>query len=115
MGVASYLRGLLLPDPEAVRSFGVGRSRKWPALRAAHLKRFPACAATGSTTDLEVHHVVPVHVDPERELDPGNLLTLSREAHFTLAHLRDWRAYNPAIVADAMILREKIRARRYAA
>jgi 5-methylcytosine-specific restriction endonuclease McrA len=114
MGVASYLRGLLLPDPEAVRSFGVGRAKGWPALRAAHLKRFPACAATGSTADLEVHHVVPVHVDPERELDPGNLITLTRALHFHLAHGGNWRDYNPDVVRAARIFASWVANRRAA-
>jgi 5-methylcytosine-specific restriction protein A len=114
VGALGYLRGLLLPDPEAVRSFGVGRSKHWPALRANHLKRFPACAATGSTADLEVHHVVPVHVEPGRELDPGTLITLTRWAHLWVGHAGNWRDYNPDVRRCARLFAEWVANRRAA-
>ena len=35
------------------------RSPRWPAVRGAHLKRNPTCAACGTKDKLEVHHVRP--------------------------------------------------------
>lgn len=52
------------------------RSPKWPGVRQAHLEKNPKCIACGGTAHLQVHHVVPFHIAPERELDPTNLATL---------------------------------------
>lgn len=73
------------------------RSPRWPAARKAHLKRFPTCAATGMASDLDVHHIRPFHEHPELELDPDNLITLTRTAHFCLGHFCDWRLSDPDI------------------
>lgn len=79
------------------------RSSKWPAVRTAWLLVNPRCALCGGTEDVEVHHVVPFHVDPSRELDPSNLLTLCEESrrlnglncHLFAGHLGNWQQYNP--------------------
>jgi len=105
------------PTPAEAMAYGSppaeGRSPRWPAARAAWLKDHPACAATGSTADIEVHHITPVHVAPDRELDPDNLITLCRPMHFWLGHGGDWRAYNPYVVFDAGSFRWRIRSRVY--
>lgn len=93
------------------------RSDQWPSTRAAHLKAHPFCAATGLMTELEVHHIIPFAWDPELELDPDNLITLTEHAsfnaHFWLGHLGDWRSRNPDVVTDAVRMLEKIRKRGY--
>ena len=38
---------------------------------------------------LEVHHLIPVHRAPERELDPSNVVVLCRTCH--LGHTRKER------------------------
>jgi 5-methylcytosine-specific restriction endonuclease McrA len=72
-------------------------------VRKAHLKRNKTCAACGGKKELEVHHIVPVHLSPERELDPTNLITLceARECHHAFGHMYDWRFGNPKVVEDA--------------
>lgn len=86
------------------------RSSRWPAARRRHLKANPVCAACGSQTGLEVHHIIPVHtvLGKEKELDPENLLTLcearkgsGRDCHFLFGHSLFWRGWNPWAVADA--------------
>lgn len=89
------------------------RSPRWQAVRHAHLKLFPTCAACGGSSELEVHHIKPYHVCPELELDPANLITLceSRKCHFIYGHLYSWSSWNETVVHDAAIMLWKIRNR----
>ncbi len=79
------------------------RSTHWPKARREHLLRQPACAACGGTEHLEVHHIHPYHLFPDRELDQANLITLCEgpcNCHLTFGHLHSWQAYNPGVRAD---------------
>lgn len=90
------------------------RSPKWAAVRGAHLKRNPTCAACGSKDNLEVHHVRPFHLFPNLELDPANLMTLCENGgncHLMLGHLKNWKSYNIDVRKDAEVLLQKIKAR----
>ncbi len=86
--------------------FGAPRSGRWPAARAAHLRREPLCQACGRSKDLEVHHVAPVSQAPERELDAQNMITMCRDCHYTVGHACDWRAWRPDVRRLATTLRE---------
>ena len=99
--IRSLLRTIgIRPDPGLVGS--QPRSPRWPTVRAAHLRAHPTCAACGARDELEVHHVVPYHVDPSRELDPTNLLTLCGDpCHLVHGHLMSWKRWNASVVADA--------------
>lgn len=78
-----------------------GRSGRWPSVRAARLKRQPKCIACGRDKDLEVHHVMPYHLDPSLELDDGNLVTLCAEpCHLVFGHCFSWRRWNPSVRED---------------
>ena len=44
-------------------------------LRNEHVKNNPRCAACGRKDGVEVHHIVPYHVDPSK-LDRTNHITL---------------------------------------
>ncbi len=96
---------------------GTGRSPKWPHLRREHLKLQPQCEACLSKDDLEVHHVEPYHLFPERELDPANLMTLcgddSNGCHRRVGHSLKWQAYNPNAREDAAVQILRIRNRLY--
>jgi len=86
-----------------------GRSGAWPRVRREHLAREPACYACGRSKQLEVHHVVPYHEDPERELDPSNLVTLCADpCHFVHGHLMNWKHSNPDVLRDASAYRMKV-------
>ena len=90
------------------------RSPRWSAVRAAHLKRNPTCAACGTRDKLEVHHVRPFHLFPNLELDPANLMTLCEtggNCHIMLGHLKNWKSYNLDVRKDAEVLLQKIKAR----
>lgn len=55
-----------------------------------------------------MHHIEPVSVNPAREFDPSNLITLCESyengvnCHLFFGHGGDWASYNPRVVADAM-------------
>jgi 5-methylcytosine-specific restriction endonuclease McrA len=78
------------------------RSNKWPQVRNNHIKINNKCAACGSVTRLEAHHIQPVHLFPEKELDPENLITLcDKNCHFIFGHLMNWKSWNKDIINDA--------------
>lgn len=78
------------------------RSGKWPAVRRRHLAEHPSCIACGTAENLEVHHLLPVHLFPEKELEPSNLVTLcespSHNCHLLFGHGLCWSAYNEKCV-----------------
>ncbi len=81
-----------------------GRSPKWRKVRAEHIKNNPTCAACGRKDGLEVHHIVPYHIDPDKELDPDNLITLcGKYCHFIFGHLMDWKSWNENVVRDSTL------------
>lgn len=89
----------------------VKRSGSWPRVRREHLADFPACACCGSTKELEVHHVWPVHLFPMLELTKSNLLTLCDRCHLMVGHLYNWHSYNRHAKEDAATWLAKIQAR----
>lgn len=85
------------------------RSSKWPTVRKQHLEKFDSCAACGRKENLEVHHVIPFSIDPHRELDADNLITLCEPTcHFLIGHLNSWTSYNRHVRDDAAFLRGRI-------
>lgn len=90
---------------------GVPRSSRWPAVRAAFLRRHPRCEVCGTRDGLEVHHVRPYHLFPELELEESNLMTLCRGHHLLFGHLMNWRAWNPVVRTDCEWMRRKIEGR----
>jgi hypothetical protein len=84
----------------------VKRSSRWPAVRRAHLATSGTCAGCGRADEVEVHHKVPVHVDPALELEPTNLITLcegpTMNCHLWIGHLGHWRSWNKTVARDAL-------------
>lgn len=90
------------------------RSPKWPSIRKEHLKKESRCRACGKTKDLEVHHIVPVHINPDGELDPSNLITLcSEQCHVLFGHLMDFKSWNTNVINDCDQMLQKINKRPY--
>lgn len=89
---------------------GAVRSSKWPAFRAAWLKDHPKCCACGRGDELEVHHKIPVHVQPSLELDESNVMTLCARSnwfcHYLIGHngtsWQDYRRDPEAAAATAL-------------
>jgi 5-methylcytosine-specific restriction endonuclease McrA len=97
---------------QSVVAYVQGRSSQWPRTRATWLIDHPTCAACGGTEGLNVHHVFPVYVYPERELDPHNLITLceKRNCHFIWGHLnKSWKTWNRTVVEDAAAWLAKVK------
>lgn len=99
-------------QPQWEMWLGVPRSPGWRSVRSKHLDQFSTCAACGRSKDLEVHHVVPFHIDRDKELEPSNLITLCGDnCHLTFGHLFDWSSHNPAVREDAAAWLSKVRTR----
>lgn len=86
-----------------------GRSYKWSKVRQEHLKANPNCAACGREDNLEVHHIEPVHKNPNRELDPTNLITLcGKYCHLVFGHLMNYKSWNTNVIEDAAVYKNKL-------
>jgi hypothetical protein len=96
----------------ATHQLTVSRSSEWPALRRKWLVIQPKCQSCGKTTKLEVHHIKPVHLYPELELDETNLITLcenpTMNCHFIMGHCLNWLAWNHDVEFDAHMIRDSI-------
>lgn len=80
-----------------------GRSSSWKRVRQEHLKSNPFCAACGRKDNLEVHHIIPYQIDPSKELDPNNLITLcGKYCHFVFGHFMDWKSWNENVINDSI-------------
>lgn len=57
----------------------------------------PTCEACGARETLlhrlEVHHIIPVSVAPDRAGDPNNMITLCRPCHIALGHCGDYTCH----------------------
>lgn len=91
----------------------VPRSPGWGRLRGEYLRDHPRCECCGADDDLDVHHVRPVHLWPELELDRGNLLTMCGRCHLLLGHLGSWRSYNRRVREDAAYMLDAVSRRPY--
>ena len=84
--------------------YGAARSGRWKAWRDAHVRREPFCQACGVAKDLEVHHILPVHVGGPELPPPSGLITLCRPCHHVVGHACDWEAWRPDVrrLADTL-------------
>lgn len=89
------------------------RSYEWKAIRKIHLSTENACRACDRKKHLQVHHIIPVHIDKSLELDPSNLITLCSRCHLLFGHLGDYKSWNEDVVKDCDIYNKKIKHRPY--
>lgn len=88
------------------------RSPKWSNVRKEHIKNNPYCIACGRDKKLEVHHIKPVHLFPDLELDPTNLVTLCADpCHLLFGHLMDFKSWNKDVVSDSSCYINKVKHR----
>jgi 5-methylcytosine-specific restriction endonuclease McrA len=86
------------------------RSPKWPSVRKTHLENNNTCSACGRSKNLEVHHIKPVHLFPELELDADNLITLCADpCHIVFGHFMNFKKWNPSVVSDTSEYLDKSR------
>jgi hypothetical protein len=78
------------------------RSPAWPALAKRFRAEHPRCEACGTLKGVQVHHVIPFHTDPGRELDETNLISLCKGGcHLKIGHGGSYKHYNPNAREDA--------------
>ena len=98
----------------SLKTLGAVRSSEWRKVRAEHLKNFPICAVCGGTETLEVHHVEMFSQNPNRELDPTNLITLCESGrngivcHRAFGHLGNYQSINKDVRKDTEIWYNKL-------
>ena len=86
---------------------GAARSSAWDTTRTKFKKLNPLCEVCGNKNP-EIHHVVPYNVDPSKENDFSNLISLCRDHHFFVAHLMSWRSWNENVKIDSETWKQKI-------
>ena len=93
---------------------GAKRSSKWRKVRKTHLETNPTCFICKSNKHIEVHHIIPFNIAPDKELDPENLITLCENkkyginCHLLVGHLGNYRRVNPVVVIDATLWKMKL-------
>lgn len=78
-----------------------------------YVSTHPECAMCGSRNYLEVHHIVPVHINPALASDQDNLITLcdgpkssNSACHRYFGHFGDFRnSHNPYIREQCILNR----------
>lgn len=89
------------------------RDPSWPKVRNEYLKKNTRCASCGTTHGLEVHHIKPVHIFPDLELEENNLITLcSKKCHLLFGHLMNFKSWNPDVIEDCKKMYKKIENRK---
>ena len=90
------------------------RASGWRPLRKAHLEAHPCCEMCGRRDNVVPHHKLPVHLFPQFELDPENLITLCENAincHLLAGHLGLYSSYNPNCEEDVELWHKKLEER----
>lgn len=86
------------------------RSSAWGKVRKAHLLKHPFCAACSRINKLEVHHIVPFHIDPSLELEPLNLITLcDKGCHMYFGHFGNYRDVNEKLYHDISYFKDRVK------
>lgn len=90
------------------------RSPLWTNIRKQHLEKNPCCAACGRSKKVEVHHIEPVHINPQKELELDNLITLCDDTcHIVFGHLMDYKSWNIDVIEDCNQYYNKYRNKPY--
>lgn len=64
-------------------------------------KEHPMCEWDSCSTDIHVHHIIPVHVDPSLAADHRNMVSLgSKRCHLALGHAGNWRTRHVRNIRD---------------
>lgn len=88
------------------------RSSRWNTVRKLHLANNNYCVACGKKDKLEVHHIKPVHLFPDLELELDNLVTLCADpCHILFGHLMHFKSYNKDVIKDCAVYFNKVKNR----
>lgn len=80
------------------------RSSKWDKVRDNFILKNNKCEACGGSINLQVHHIIPYHIEESKELDDQNLITLCMgkyNCHLHIGHGGSFKYYNPDVVRDS--------------
>ena len=94
---------------------GAKRSSQWRKFRKSYLEAYPKCAVCGSSNKIEVHHILPFHIAPNKELDLDNLITLCENkkyginCHLLIGHLGNYRQFNTTCRIDSVTWNMKLK------
>lgn len=70
---------------------------EWERFEREYWEKHPDkkyCHACGERCRVELHHIIPRHIDPSKIFDEDNLIPLCRSCHFRIGHLCNWDLYN---------------------
>jgi hypothetical protein len=115
MEVAMDVMKLLKDRIQGKAPKGARRSSKWSKLRKQILKETKGCAICEGTKKLEVHHIVPFHLAPDKELAKENLIVLCERktyginCHLLVGHLGNYQKFNVNVELDAMTWNKKLK------
>lgn len=85
---------------------------KWEEFRHKYYKSYPEiCKACGEKIHIDLHHIIPRHINPSLIFTTSNLIPLCRSCHFHIGHLLHWDYYNPSVVSDSKLLRHHLTVR----
>lgn len=88
-------------------------NKEWSDFEKKYWKEHPEekyCHMCGETKNVELHHIIPRHVDPSKILDENNLIPLCRECHFRFGHFCNFeKYYNKDIVKMCKYVLGKIK------
>lgn len=108
----ALLQALFLLQDNNIEGYGASqRSSGWRKVRGEVVEERKKCECCQTKQNLDVHHIEPFHLAPEKELDKKNLIVLCSKCHFLIGHLCNWKSFNIDVVQDAQYLCEKIRNR----
>ena len=80
----------------------LSRAGGWRKVRARRIEIDGGkCRACGRKVNLQVHHIRPFNMQPDRELELSNLVTLCGRCHILLGHLDNWKSRNDDVLPDA--------------
>jgi len=94
---------------------GTRRRTAWRLIRNEYIKNHPVCAVCECKKNLEVHHIIPIHIAPDLELEMLNLVTLCTSkkyglnCHLLIGHLGNFRRINPDVHNDIILWNRKIK------
>ncbi len=78
----------------------VSDKRKWLDVQRKYKRHNPKCEICGTTANIEVHHIMPVSIEPNKEFDENNLMSLCRKGkncHLVHGHLGNYNKFNPNV------------------
>src|SRR5438874_1242024 len=65
----------------------------WKSIEESDIARVGRCQFCLSRIKLQVHHIIPVHVRPDLNSEPINLIVLCEPCHLRFGHLGDFKRY----------------------